>query len=66
MKIIKFLFRLISFPFFLGLLLVSLLRVVLFKSALWLWYGGETISYHKSFNPVTVAELLKELKPKEP
>lgn len=45
---IKFLFRLISFPFWAGLVLIALFYKFLYACYHYLIYGGELISYVKN------------------
>lgn len=60
MKAIKILFRILSFPFYLCLLIIGFIRIILVDSALWLRYGGETMRYDKKFNPDAIGQMLKD------
>lgn len=60
MKTIKILFRILSFPFYLCLLIIGFIRIILVNSALWLQYGGETMRYDKRFNPSAIGQMLKD------
>ena len=60
MKAIKILFRILSFPFYLGLATLASIRTILINCALWLRYGGETMRYDKRFNPNTIGQMLKD------
>lgn len=62
-------FRLLAFPFFLGLLIVAMMRNLVHCAWLLIRYGGESIPYTETVNIHTIADLIKKvesLKNKEP
>lgn len=60
-KIIKFIFRLIAFPFYAGLSLIPTLRNYFFHLYLFVRYGGESIAYRKDFNPLTIQDSIEKI-----
>ena len=60
MKAIKIIFRILSFPFYLGLVTLASVRTILVNSALWLRFGGETMRYDRKFNPEAIGQMLKD------
>lgn len=64
MEIIRIFFRILSFPFFTGILILSSLKHILFHMYWFLRYGGEHISYNKKVNPNTIMDAIVKVMPK--
>jgi hypothetical protein len=62
----RYVLRIISLPFFIGLLLIGLIWTIVLKSYLWIRYGGEAINYNDKMNRKTVAEVFYSIQNNKP
>lgn len=53
----RYVLRVISLPFFIGLMTISTLWSILLKSYLWVRYGGEAVNYNDKMNRKTITDL---------
>lgn len=61
MKTIKLILRIISYPFILGLILLTYNAHAIINSIYFLLYGGEWITYYKQ-DKITIQDIYLELK----
>jgi hypothetical protein len=56
-----YLLRLLSLPFFTGLLVIAFTWQVVLKSYLWLRYGGEAVNYNDKMNGKSITQVFYEV-----
>jgi len=62
MKILKFIFRIITLPLIVALWIIARIRDCIIISYCYLRYGGEFLTFNKEVNPKTIYEMLNEKK----
>lgn len=62
MKKIKILMRIMSYPFILGLILLSYNAHAILNSIYFLRYGGEWITYSKGDTQTTIKDIFEQIK----
>ena len=60
-QIIKIIFRVLALPFYIALLTIILVRYLGTFAYRFMVYGGETITYTKDLNPLTIEKSIKQL-----
>ena len=58
----KYLIRVLGLPFFLGLMIIWLIRIIVVRSYDWVVYGGEATAYNKLVNNKTILDVFNEIK----
>lgn len=58
----KYILRIIALPFVIGLLVVHCTYHILYRSCLWVKWGGQVDTYDESLNRKTISDVFIELK----
>lgn len=61
---IKTIFRLLTLPFIISILIITCIRLIIIRSIDYIVYGGETILYSKHLNRITILEVFEKLNSK--
>jgi hypothetical protein len=58
----KYIIRILGFPFYIGLVLISLLKLLALHSYYWILHGGEVVAYVNKNERKTIYDIYKEVK----
>lgn len=53
----RYVLRILGLPFFMGLMLITMIYSFFLKSYLWVHYGGEAVNYNDRMNRKTVSDI---------